>query len=649
MKILNNIQSIWPNGNNEIPEKVVSITKNFLKQEGIPLLLISIVIITFQFLIFGQQLEAGFAPDDVRAIGHYKDLGDNPLQKYLNVWFNTGPHYANQTFYNGILFNFFGFNYSLYHFVGIIFKVFSIITLYFLIQVVFRNRLLSIIIALIYASHYGAASSLEMVLKTADYLAIAGLNIFFIIFYSYYRNNLKNRLVLFIASLILFISFFIQPIRIFPVLVFIVFLEIIIFLKQRTKETFIKLSVDQFVLFLPPLFLLIFGYSPATGGDMGNLSLITKKLSEGNLQLLFTPFTTLGSFFLYGENLKILSLSRLSNLSAYLHFILIQPTIFFGFLTLIFSFLVSKKPLRFFTLVMLVNFIIEILIFFIVSYALHLPAAIKIHYDPYVFLPATFLGTYVVILSIFIFFEWIKAKSKNNYLTFYLIGALFSLTLIFFHWFFQDYVFIPMGVRGYATVPVIGVSCMLGSLIMLAYSKLKRKINHFASLIFLLLIPFFYLSNNHIQNFIQNNLKTGMRASDQVSIKDQFWSNIQNVDQPCNKLFYFSTKDDYPNGILYSYIFIDQFYPWYKLYSPKRYDEICPITVIANDMDRLSAAYFSSGKEKGFKLKRDLETFAKANDLIEYNYLVDDFYAFNLKDKKITDIKDEILNIIENN
>lgn len=616
---------------------------SFLKLEGIFLLLFSLIIIISQFLLLGPQLESGFAPDDVRAISYYKELGNNPLSKFLEVWYDTGPHYANQTIYNGILFNFLGFDYRVYHFIAIIFKIVSIISFYLLFQVAFGKRLLSFLSALILSLHYGSVNSLEMVLKTQDYLVITGLNIFFILFYLYYRDK-RNRLWLFFTSLILFIAFFIQPIRAFPILPFILFLEIMIFLKNITLFNFYKQALDLLILFSPFL-LLIIVRSPVAGESMTNPGIIISKVMEGNWQLLLTPITTSGSLFLYGEDLRFLNFSAWNNFGAYISFLLWKPLFFFGFLTLFLSFVISEKPKNFFVSVFILTFILEILLFFIIGSALNLPAHIKIHYDPHTFAPPAIMGIYVIVLTLFILLERIQSDQKNNYLTIYLIGVFFSGTFILFHWFFQDYVFIPVGIRGYSTIPTLGVSAAIGSIFLMSYYKLKNKFRQISSSVFLLLIPLLLMSNNHIQDFLQHNLSTGMRAADQIDMREQFWTQITNLDQPCYKLFYFYTKDDYPNGIFYSYIFLDNFYAWYKLYNPVRYDGLCPLGMIVNDEDKLLSSYYSTNGEKGFLQKRVGEQFTSPPEDL-YKFKLEDFYAFNLKDRKIIDIKSEILSKI---
>lgn len=612
-----------------------------VKKEGLIFLFFCLAITISQFLLFRSYLDTGFAPDDVRAISHFKDLGGQPFSRFLKVWKDLGPHYANQNFYDGILFTIFGFNYSAYPLTGLIFKILSIITLYLLIQVVFKNRLLSFLTAFLYSVSYGAVNSLEMILKTQDYLVIAGINIFFICFYLYYHQN-RSRLWLFLSGIILFLSFFIQPIRAFPALPFIFLLVLIIFLKNKSLSNLYKLTIDLVILFCPFIILLFIGRGSVEGVNLRNLSLTIQNVSRGNLQLLLTPFTTLGSLYIYGDDLKILSFSQWDDFGNYLSYLFGRPLVFFGSLTFALSIILSEKPRNFFLSVLGLNFILDVLLFFMIDTALNLPTEIKIHYDPFIFLPPAILGIYILALTVIVFREWLSANNRNSIINLFLLSILYSGILILFHWFFQDYVFIPVGIRGYSTVPALGVSTALASLFLLGYYKMKDKFKSLSFVIFLLLIPYANMSNNHIQDFLQHNLTTGMRASEQIDMREQFWSQVTNLKSPCNKLFYFYS-DDYPNGIFYSYIFLDNFYAWYKLYNPVTHNDLCPLAFIVNDEDKLLSSYYSENGERGFLQKRTDEQFFSAKPSDIYKFRIENFYAFELKNRKIINIRPEIL------
>lgn len=612
------------------------IKRVFLKEVGILLIFILVVCIS-QAIILKPHLQFGFSPDDVRLISDYISLGSNPLLKFPQVWQSLGPHVINPLYYDGVLFNFFGFDYQGYQIASLIFKILSIVTFYILIQTIFRKSLLSFISGLIFSFHYGSAGSLEMVARTQDYLVITGINIFFIFFYLIHTQRIKNILWLFLSSIILFCTFFINPIRAFPILPFIFFMELLIFFKRGPLFNFYQLAKRVSIIIFPFILLFILG-----GGhsqvNLGALAEITQRASLGNLQILLTPLTTLGSLFLTGDGLKFLSLSTW-NFNDYLIYLIEGPLIIFGFTTIIISRILSKTSSKFLFSVLFTNFIFELIIFFMVNQGFNLPDKIRMHYD-IALIPPAILGAYIISVTIFIFKEWIS-NVENTHLTLYVLGISFAIIFIYFTWFFQDYVFVPMGINGYSTIPSMGISAAIGSILVSIYNKLKNRKNIFkylAPLVFLTLIPYFLLSNTQIQTYLQKNLDNGMNAKDQLYMKDRFWSFVD-IPTSCDKFFFLDTKGDYDNGYFYSFILIDRFEKWYNLYGPYHSKKNCPVAFLVSDEVALKKSYTSVNEKEGFIYK---DTNGK-----EGFFPLKNFYALKFHNKDVLNIKEDVLQKIK--
>lgn len=604
----------------------------YLKREWLFLLIFILLISFSQGLILKSHLEFGFSPDDIWFFSDFSRLGSQPFLKFNQVWQDAGPYHAPHIYYNGILFSFFGFNHQAYQIASLIFKILSIISFYILIQVVFRNRLLTFISALIFSLHYSSLGSFEMVSRTQDYLLITGINIFLIFFYLIHKES-KNLLWITLASAVLFFSFFINPIRAYPMLPFILFLGALIFFKNKSLSNFYWVAKNLTIIFLP---LILFFILMGTGGAFyNNILFILKKVSQGNLQLLLTPITTVGGLFLIGDGLKFLA-STSWNFNSFLSYFLGGPLVIFGLLTLFLSTILSKRPIKFFCLVFITNFILELLLFFIVDKVLNLPEATKISYDPFTYAPGAVLGIYIIVLTIFIFKEWLNDQ-KNIFLSLYLLGMLFAANHIWLTWIFQDFIYIPLGINGYSTLPSMGISAAIASILTLIYTKFKNNkiLKNFAPSVFLILIPYFFLSNDQIQIYLTRFLDSGgMKASDQVSMKNKFWQFIQEPTS-CNKFFYLYTKGDHQNEYAHSVIMIDRFDKWHNLYGPFKSKVPCPVALLVNDEDKLISSYGLSNNTEGF--------FYKDFDGVEKFFPLKDFYAFKLQNKNIIDIKSEIM------
>lgn len=588
-----------------------------------------------QIIILRAHMQYGFSPDDVAYITHFTSLTSNPILKLTQLWEIHGSYRAPHIYYIGVLFNLFGFNYALYDMLALVFKILSIISFYLLIQILFKNNLLSFTAGLIASFHFGSAGSLEMVVRTQDYLLITGINIFLILFC---LKNIEKRKIIYwsiIAPLLFFSTFLINPARAYPLLLLIIFLEIVIFFRGDINLSNFKQRIKELIIiFVPFILLLIFAGTETN--IYGSIIGIIKKASEGNLQLFLTPLTTFGSLFFNGEILKGLS-AHVWNLSSFPVYFLGGPLIIFGISTLILSRILSRKPLKFFSFVMLTNLVLEIIIFWIIGYVLSLPQENLYHYDPYTYAPAAILGAYIISLTIFIFFEW-KLR-PNIYLSLYLLGISSSLIFIVSTWLLQDVNLIPFGAAGYSTLPSVGISAAISAVVILAYKKIsKRKVlKSLAPSVFLILIPYFLFSNDQIQNYLQKFLITGMNAQDQIHMRDKFWSFVKNP-QECDKFFYLDAKGDYPNGSFYSLIIINVFPHWYSLYSPYHSRKPCPVAILNNDEKKLKESFTIFNGEEGF--------FYPDSSGVNKFFPLKNFYAFKLQDRDIYDIKQEVLEII---
>lgn len=610
-------------------------------KKGLFLLAIFILTVSFsQALILKPHLEFGFSPDDVWFFSDFSALG-SPVSKFPQVWQNAGVYHAPHIYYNGILFSFFGFHPLSYQIASLIFKILSIISLYVLIQVTFKNRLLAFVSAIIFAIHYGSVGSMEMVARTQDYLLIPAMNIFFILFYLNYLKRGKNILWTIISSVVFFFAFLINPIRAYPFIPFIIFLGVVFFLKDRSISNLKWIAKTLMIIFLP---LFLFFKLMGTQSSPGNSLTIIQKVFAGNLQMLLAPFSSFGSLFLQNDALKFLN-SPTWALSDFLSYFLGGPLIIFGITTLILALILSKKPLRFFLSVFLTNFILELLIFISIDIGKNLPENLKMAYDAYTFTPTAVLAVYITALTLFIFIEWLYNRqneqvpySRNKMLILYLLGIIFSVTSIWLTWIVYSLVHIPMGIYGYSTIPSEGISVAIASVLVLAYSKMRNKgglLKTFAPSVFIVLTLYFFYSNSQIQTYLKENMDYGNKASDQILIQDRFWSFLKNDATPCNNFFFFETTPNEQNGLNYSFIMLDEFAKWYSLYGPYHSKKPCPVAWLINDEEKLSSSYSVSDGKIGFLYKN-----SAGEDKI---FQLEDFYAFKLQNRDINDIKPEIL------
>lgn len=608
-------------------------------------LLLSIV----QAIVLNPHLRYGLFADDVEILAHFKQMDPSPISYFSQEWKQFGPHHTSPVYYTGFLRSIFGFNYLAYQITILIFKILATISLFMLLLIVFKKYLLAATVAFIYSIHYGSVGAMEMVARSQDYLLVAGLCLFFIVYYLISTNRLKGVKGSVLAMLILLFSFALSPIRAYPILGFVLLIELFFLLKNHSVAALI-VSIKKLAVIYAPYFLIII-LSPkiATGEFLINTPTIYKGILNGNLHLLITPITSLGSLFLTGDYYRYFGIVEdWNSFSAYLKFIMGGPLIIYGLISLFLAFLISKKPLIFFLTTFFLNLAGELLLFLMVNNHLHIDPLLRMHYDAVTFAPPAVLGFFLLSLSISLIIEWRRQGSRSNLLLLPPIGIFFTLVFWFSTWVFADFVYIPTGINGYTTLPTVGVSIAIGSLVYLAYRKLTK----FGAVVFLLLIPFFIMSNLEIQTFFNYNLNQGMDATDQVRLKNKFWKLVGEIDTKKPSLFYFDNAKDYSNGRFYAVIMLDRFDYWMYLYNPKLkglYN--LPLWIVNNEKVLMDSAAIKNG-QKGFVYQYSCNVaaaiFSKSLCGITF-YDLDHFYAFRLHKREITDIKSELIQRIDFN
>src|SRR3989344_6519792 len=130
------------------------------------------ILSVLQYLSLSPVLNYGFTPDDWGLLLFYKTLGDNPLSKIGYVWEVKGAYTTGPIYFIGILNDFFGLNYQAYQITNIVLKTLATLSVFPLILIIFKRRLLAVLTTFFYGTSYMGSRSLEYVVKGTDYLAI---------------------------------------------------------------------------------------------------------------------------------------------------------------------------------------------------------------------------------------------------------------------------------------------------------------------------------------------------------------------------------------------------------------------------------------------------------------------------------------------
>lgn len=603
-------------------------------------LVLIVIVALLQINLLEPHLHYGFTPDDWWPLAHFHFLGQkNLLEKIFAIWKTDGVYATYQILYISLLHHFFKFNYEAYQITNHILKAFSAIALYPLIAIFFRNRLLAFITSVLYAMAYSPVGTFEPTAKGSDFFAICFMSFFLISYYYKIKNIIKGWKWNIFFSLILVFTIFLSPIRMYPLLVFILIIECYLFITKKSKPALTESVKRILILFVPYFFVL--GYLPSAIIKFLNINApeIVRRISIGNWQLVLHPLGSLGSLFLFNDHWKIFGTIQAGSLTEYLVYLIFNPLIIYLFITVFYSIIFSipyKRYWGFLIKILSLNIFFQILIFFIVKHIESIPMSIRVNYELSELYPVYF-AIFILIISFFAFQEWTKSEKKNNIMLAVWIGPVFSFVFILLTWILADYVVIFKGVHSYLNVPSIGSNLFIGATLMMFYQKIKN-IKFLGKLpvllVFLLLIPIFYINKNIIDySFALSGYS--MNAYEQQNFRDKVWSSLNNFDNTRPALFYFSTLIDRPNGRFYEQTMLGRFSEWMFFqgnYAPDR----CLIPVFIMDNFELI--------KKAITIKEGEEGFYYPNYCGRPNfYTKKDFYAFELINKHPIDIKDKIL------
>lgn len=615
-------------------------------------LVISVFFLNYFFLhdFFGY----GLTNEDIPYLESYKNRSvyadNNYLVKAYKLWLHAGPNWAHQLLYVGTVDELFPYNWELTQKLNFIWKVLAAVSVFPALWVLTKRRLLSVIGTLTYAVIPSSNGSLTINCIGTEYLGVIFLNLFIVSYY-YLIKNQKSIKLLLLSFVLLYISVFSAPMRMIPILFLLALAEIIIAIKGISK---FKVTLFRLIIYLIPFYLLFRMVDPGTlqRGDFYNN--LFKDFLAGNWQLLITPLAGLGYTLI--STSSVLSLGgnpNLSNLGNYfVNFFSHGLIPLLLIVTLILAPVISQKPKRFIYGMFILNFIFLILIYIFVSHYLYIPKQLALPYNgtlDFATIPGI-LGAYILSIALMAGFEWYKTGMKDKILFLIFISPLLSLSLIGATWLAIGKNYGYEGpVQRYLTVPAVGISIFISSILFLIYRKMQtsKKGGTMYSLslgIFIIyLISFSYQGNQYFK--FHRSLGEDMAA--QKHIQEQFMKAVATKGE--NILTYFEprfkTDEDRYWYTALNYGRITQWLYLHKYYEqPDRKVNGC-LDMVNGDLKELKKVYKYSNNQVTFNM---ISTFCYENSSIwddnpTHTFYQDDFFAFTLKGDQVVDVTKEVL------
>ncbi len=610
-------------------------------------LLCAVVVTLVQLLILRPIIDFSlFTEDDWNWLFYFRSLSDlNFLERLLITWTKIGIHEGGYAIYVGILGEILGNNYSLYQYVNIVFKIIATLTLFPLILILFKNKLLAFLATIIYGINSASTGSFYWYMKGGIFPAIASMNLFFI---SYYYTLLKDsKILLLLSSVLVLLAYILSPTRIFPVFLIIVGVEIYWVIKHKSSVAVKNSVIRLFCFLLPSIWLVMQAPISPNGRVAETPGVLLSQILAGNWFNLLSPLAGIGYSLLTVENMKIFGFmdgTTFTSLGNYLAFLTKGSIWIFLLLSIILSFLIPRKPLKFIIAAFCINFVLDILMYLLASHHLTIAPELVQQMDPSLFFLtkySTLVAIFILVVALLAFFEWLKRK-KDYLLAALSAGPIFALIFLTLMWVTIAYLMDGYNsIHYYFQIPAVGISLFLAAILILFYQKFEGKSFRVLATVFIamIILGFYNSSNYAINREFLGIYPERIKVSDQQTLHNKFIEKLGQFDRDNNSLVYLQLPEDtlsfkyYQRALLLDRSTFASMINWReKNYAGRCIGNISNINILRSSYQLMEGkwGFVTSGRCKG---------------ITEENvfYDTDNFYAYQVSQGEFIDIKDSLL------
>ena len=594
------------------------------------LIILAIIVTLSQIIILKPHLQYGFSDVDWGYLNFYKMYDHFTLSQFIKDLKTPSPQggvYTHQIYYVGIQYDLFGLNFKSFQATTHFFKILATIASLPIFLAISGSWLVAFISTVLFGFSYSAVGTMYTVVTSNDYLAIFSLGIFFLAYWYIVKNNIKNWFWLVLTLLLLLLTLFLSTERMYPLPLFIIIGELFLFLSQRKwidKNTaIIRLSV----LILP--LILVFFFQPTAFLDFvsSNGSLLIKGMLAGNWNLGLIPFITLGSIIVPANYTHFLGVAKVDNFFQFLDFFMTGPFLILIITTSLLGLGLFKRPVFYILQIIVLTLIFCIFLYLAASHFIDNLISIAS-------IIQAMVGLYILVLAFVSFKYWLISKDKLLIGLF--TGPFFAYIYILLTWVGAAPGEVFAGAHRYLTIPALFMSLFLATVFVAISQRIFNRLKDFKYFKFiayapmLLLVLFININAKEIQNFFDSQLFNGFGATDKNFMRSQLGSYITNLSSKRSSLFYFDFTDDNFNGYYYDNTILGGFQSWMLWHDRINFNKELAPSLIFNKAALLPMLVKETDGQKGIYYDGKF-------------YLPENFYAFQLKDKRVINIKPQIL------
>lgn len=515
---------------------------------------LSVLVIFFHKLLSDVVIGQLLTFEDYGGLQFVRLYIDKIFSDPIYFWNQDILHNVSHDFYIAFLDVLFKENYDMYLYSSIFLKVLATLSLFPLVLVITKNKLLAFLSTFLFGVSYPSAGALRLYVVGNEYLGVALMNFFFV---AYYYSIKRGSVwwLLFILSLMATLTFLAAPIRTYPLFIIILLVELIILVKNRFRQ-FIPTILRASVVFIPSVFILMGSLRLTGSGAYGIAGIpdFLTKVANGNWWLMLNPLWGLAYTFLpFASMLQLFGKLDVVNFSfsTYLIFLFQKAFIIFTLVSIVLAAILAKQKLRFFLILTSINLIADILLYVIFSHHLSIPKDLVREggYDAFSGIYANLVASYIISVAVTCLIEWFFQGKKNFMLLLTFLSPFISLFFIISQWIFtRDYNMYREGTHRYFVIPAIGSYLFVACLIVLIYQKSKITNKIYASLanllIFFLLLSIINISRGEQEMIFMGAKIQGLNLSTQQSMQNQAISYIPKDKLQDDLLIYIKFKSD---------------------------------------------------------------------------------------------------------
>lgn len=606
-----------------------------------------------QVLFLYQASRTGFNGwDDWGQLFYYDAHNARDLRNLPFIMRDTGTPYIWTEAYNiGLFKDIFGLHQGTLKLVQLLFKSFAALSVSFLTYKLTKDKIFAFLALFFFVTFPSTAGVLSHIIFIGGYLTI----VFMCFSILYYIYSIKQSKKILISALFFFLALLVCPPRAYLILPVPLIIELV-----RLKKTFKPLTFLRrlFIFYFPLIFL-----QSRPGTFIPHLEMLAhfKQVISGNLYSLSFPFQSVSALFIDKSTLNEILQMAGSNLAVPYPdlngFFVVNSALFV--LSIFFGRLIKGKNHLYFTLkLILLTFTLEgaFLLFgylsasngkvTFINYTVGTSYSQTLSSSIY----QASIGGFYVILGLILSLEWWFNQRNNKKIAVILAAWFWSISsefLLYFtnHW----YTMVDQSFDRYIIVSSIGAVIFAAGILSLSFEslikikKLNLKLLAF-SLIGLFILLTAWKNYELLDRFYFNwNEEQGWGAYWQDTMQQRFLNKIgkENLKYPMLLYIDHNTSQAFNEG---SFIYPSRFRLFYDE-KGKLIRDNCK--TIIGEIKTLKNAYVIQNGEKGF-----LADSICVNPIRTFNttpafYLLSNFYAYKIQDKEFIDIKDKVLNELD--